>query len=213
MIQKKNNSVFTTIGASNHSEKIREKDDYYATEPLATELLLEKETFTKTVLEPCVGGGHIAEVLKNNGYNVICSDIVDRGYPNTETINFLVYPKKELNIDIVTNPPYKFAKEFVEKAMDLITPGHKVAMFLKLTFLEGVERYKLFQKYPIKTVYVATRRLNCAMNGDFETYSNNSALAYAWFIWEKGYSGDTIIKFINTKDLDEDQNLKRGKLL
>jgi len=24
-----------------------------------------------------------------------------------------------------------------------------------------------------------------------------SAVAYAWFIWEKGYKGDTIVKWIN----------------
>lgn len=43
----------------------------------------------------------------------------------------------------------------------------------------------------------SSSRLNCAKNGDFETYKNNSAIAYGWFIWEKGFKGDTIIKWFN----------------
>lgn len=37
------NRVYTTNGCSNHSEKERETDDYYATEPKAVPLLLEWE--------------------------------------------------------------------------------------------------------------------------------------------------------------------------
>lgn len=78
----------------------------------------------------------------------------------------------------------------------MLPEGRKVAMFLKLQFLEGKARKKLFEKYPPKTVYVSSSRLICAMNGDFERYSS-SAVAYAWFVWEKGYTGDTVIKWIN----------------
>ena len=69
-------------------------------------------------------------------------------------------------------------------------------MFLKLTFLEGQARKQFFLENPPKTVYVSSSRLNCAKQGDFVTYTS-SAIAYAWFIWEKGYQGDTIIKWIN----------------
>lgn len=46
-------------------------------------------------------------------------------------------------------------------------------------------------------MYVFSSRVNCAMNGDFKKYNHNSAVAYAWFVWEKGYKGDTILKWIN----------------
>ena len=42
--------------------------------------------------------------------------------------------------DILTNPPYKYAKEFIEHAMTIIPDGRKVFMFLKLQFLEGKAR-------------------------------------------------------------------------
>ena len=82
-------NVFRQLGSTNHSDTERQKEDFYATEPLATVLLCEKEKFSPTVWEPCVGMGHIAEVLKQQGYEVVCSDIVDRGYPKTQIMDFL----------------------------------------------------------------------------------------------------------------------------
>ena len=79
--------------------------------------------------------------------------------------------------------------------MDSIEAGHKVAMFLKLTFLEGQKRKKLFSKYPPRYVYVFSKRVNCAKNGEFEKYGNN-AVAYAWFVWEKGFCGEPVIRWI-----------------
>jgi len=98
--------------------------------------------------------------------------------------------------DIVTNPPYKYAKEFAKHAIESVTDGHKVAMFLRLQFLEGKSRRALFDKYPPKTVYVASGRISCAMGGDFKN-CNGGAQAYAWFIWEKGYTGSTTVKWFN----------------
>ena len=82
-------NVFRQLGSTNHSDTDREDNDFYATEPLATVLLCEKEKFTQTVWEPCVGKGHIATVLSQQGYNVVCTDIIDRGYPKTEIRDFL----------------------------------------------------------------------------------------------------------------------------
>ena len=118
-----------------------------------------------------------------------------------EQLDFLKATKADLDRprDIITNPPYKYAKEFVEKALDLVDEGGKVAMFLKLTFLEGKARKELFLKHPPKVVYVSSSRLQCAKNGNFEEYGKGvgTAIAYAWYVWEKGYSGDTVIRWFN----------------
>lgn len=34
------------------------------------------------------------------------------------------------------------------------------------------------------------------MNGDFANV-HGSATAYGWFVWQKGFQGDTIIKWFN----------------
>lgn len=84
-----NKSVYTTLGASSHTEKERQKEDYYATDPKAVYRLLEVESFNKNIWECAVGGGHIAQVLIDSGYSVKASDIIDRGFPDTEIIDFL----------------------------------------------------------------------------------------------------------------------------
>ena len=171
-----------------------ESNDYYATEPKAVELLLEQETFSECVWEPACGEGHISEVLKAHGYHVYSTDLIDRGY-GAGGVDFLTQdPSRTFDGDIITNPPYRYAKEFVDKALDLVEPGHKVAMFLKLTFLEGKGRRALFRETPPKTVYVSSARLQCGKNGCFD---GTSMVAYCWIIWEKGYTGATQIKWIN----------------
>lgn len=82
------------------------------------------------------------------------------------------------------------------QALKVIPDGRKVCMFLKLTFLEGKDRKEMFKKYPPKTVYVSSSRIKCALGGDFDSIGS-SASAYAWFVWQKGYKGDTVIKWIN----------------
>lgn len=188
------NSIYKTLGASNHTDKKREVNDYYATEPKAVELLLKEEIFSKNVWECACGQGHLSEVLKANGYDVLSSDIIDRDYEGTKTLDFFAATYNE--IDIITNPPYRYAKEFVEHALAISRAGTKIAMFLKLQFLEGKARKALFKKYPPKRIYVASSRLLCAKNGEFEKNSS-SAVAYAWFVWEKGYIGETVVKWIN----------------
>ena len=84
--------------------------------------------------------------LVRHGYDVVSRDLVDRGYG--EVKDFLFMNNEQWDGDIITNPPYAFAQEFVEQALKMIQPGRKVAMFLKLTFLEGKKRAELFKSTP-----------------------------------------------------------------
>ena len=187
-------SIFKALGASSHADHERQSDDYYATEPKATEWLCRLEQFEGRILEPSCGEGHMSEVLKKAGYEVVSRDLVNRGYG--EVADFLAIDNQVWDGNIVTNPPYKYAQQFVEKALSIIPEGKKVAMFLKLTFLEGKARRELFRSSPPIRVWVSSSRLKCAMNGDFEAYGS-SAVAYAWFVWEKGYKGETTVKWFN----------------
>lgn len=188
-------SMFKTLGASNHATHDRQAEDYYATEPKATEWLCKLESFKGPILEPSCGEGHMAKVLMAHGYEVVARDLVDRGF-GTAGMDFLAIDNTALQGDIITNPPYKFALEFVRKALAIIPNGHKVAMFLKIQFLEGKARRKLFDSTPPKTVWVSSSRLKCAMNGDFDAVGS-SASCYAWFVWEKGYQGNTVVRWFN----------------
>jgi len=60
-------NVFVTLGASNHTESERESNDYYATDPIAAEHLLNLETFSHNIWEPACGGGISQKFSKNTG--------------------------------------------------------------------------------------------------------------------------------------------------
>lgn len=191
-------SIYATHGASNHSESERADLDYYATDPDAVEKLLEHEDFCHYILEPACGGGHISEVLLKHGFDVISTDIVNRGYTEQAfSQDFLAVGGVPRNSrDIITNPPYAMAKEFVEHALDISQESVKVAMFLKLTFLEGAKRKELFDKYPPKRIYVFRSRIDCWKNG-IKPQKPSKAVCYAWFVWEKGFKGKTVVKWID----------------
>lgn len=189
-------SVYVMNGDSSHSQTDRAQYDYYATDPQAVKELLQKESFFEDILEPACGGGHISQVLKCKGYNVISADIVQRNYSGQDYTADFLRDNLKWHGDIITNPPYMYAAEFVEHALDVIDDGHKVAMFLKLTFLEGEKRRTLFEQNPPRKIYVFTKRINCALNGDEKFFNMSSAVCYAWFIWEKGNKNKPIIDWI-----------------
>ena len=72
--------VFVTLGASNHTTNTRAEHDYYATDPRAIELLLDEEKFSNRIWECACGEGHISKVLEQKGYDVLSTDLIDRGY-------------------------------------------------------------------------------------------------------------------------------------
>lgn len=192
-------TTFATLGASNHSEHDREEHDFYSTDPVALEMFLkvylerDKNTLSNEIWECACGQGHLSEVLKKYGYDVRSTDLIDRGY-GIGGVDFLQYNKK-INFDILTNPPYRYAQEFVEHALNIQSYGCRTIMFLKIQFLEGQKRSKLFDKFPPKYVYVNSKRQTCYLNGDMSK-KMSSATCYCWFVWEKGYKGDSIIKKI-----------------
>ena len=136
------NSIFVTLGASNHTNKERSKHDYYATDPKAAKLLLKEETFNQNIWECACGEKHLSKIFEEHGFNVRNSDIVNRC--DNEVFDFLSDYNMKWDGDIITNPPYKYALEFTQKALDIIYEGNKVAMFLKLSFLEGKKRKEFF---------------------------------------------------------------------
>lgn len=186
-------SIYTPLGANNHSDSIRETNDYYATDPIAINCLLEAGANLSHYLWECAcGEGHLSKRLEEFGYDVKSTDLIYRGY-GEGGVDFLQVTEC-FEGDIITNPPYKYATEFIFKALDLIPEGRKVFMFLKLQFLESKSRKALFDTEQLKTVYVSRSRIECGKNGEF---INSSAVAYAWYEFEKGYKGNPTIKWIN----------------
>ncbi|WP_018669287.1 hypothetical protein [Bacteroides gallinarum] len=171
-------TIYTTIGASNHSDTIREEHDFYATFPESIDRLFEVETFSNTIWEPACGMGHLSERMIKLGKTVYSTDLINRGY-GTGGIDFLK-ATENTHGDIITNPPYKIALESIKKALEISEEGTRIAMFLKLTFLEGKGRKPFFQANPPLKIHVFSSRAVVAKGGDFTAVQiNGNAIAYA----------------------------------
>lgn len=185
--------IFAQTGISQTA--IREENDYYATHPKAMHDLLKYESFNKNIWEPACGEGNLSEVLKEYGYNVFSTDLINRSdYPD-QVLDFLE-SSISFDGDIITNPPFKYTNEFILKALESIPAGNKVAMFLKLNYLSGKRRYReIYSQQPPYRVYVFSGRTACSKNNTPEGFKGG-AMDYAWFIWEKGKQGPTDLRWI-----------------
>ena len=169
----------------------RPPEDYYITPDSAIEALLDHETFHGSIWDNSCGSGAISEVLKKKGYSdVLSSDLMDRGY-GIVNHDFLTSPHKADNICM--NPPFRYAKEFVELSLQKTT--RKVAMLGKIQFLEGINRTSLFDVKKLETVYVFRRRVNFYRNGVRGNLST-STLCFAWYVWNHEYYGKPSIDWI-----------------
>ena len=180
------------LGVNPNAE--REKNDFYATNPHALEIVMPmfKDILHNNVWECACGQGHLSNVLKNNGYNVKSSDLIDRGYG--EVVNFLQCNER-FDGDILTNPPFKLAEQFVKKSFELINDGNYAIFFLKVQFLESKTRKELFKNYPLKYLIVNSERQQCAKDADFK-HLKATTQCYCWYVFQKGYTGEPIIKWI-----------------
>lgn len=171
----------------------RHSDDFYATPYESTRAFLDEFKLSGSIYEPCAGGGHIIKILEEYYPNnpIFASDLVDRTYRKVcnldikSGVDFLNTDYDRKFDNVVTNPPYKLAKECVEKALDIV--NDKVIMFLKIQFLESESRKEFLQNSPLKYVYVFSKRQSPMLDG-LELNPNTgkkwqSAMMFAWFVW------------------------------
>lgn len=183
----------------NKSDKNRSTNDFYPTPPLATYVLVSTvgKEMPKKILEPCAGRGHISIELIRNGFEVTSCDL--NHYENClvpvkSGIDALELPFQGAGIGIVTNPPYfknlphKMAEKFVNE-YDF------VAFFVRLTYLEGKRRKKIFTDHPPSDIIFLSDRINfgpTATNQSEPVEMNEQIggmIAYAWVIWNQKKSG------------------------
>lgn len=188
-------------GTSTTRERI--VDDYYATPQEATEVLLDKFNLIdcESFYEPACGEGHISKVIEKHypDIELHSTDLVDRGY-GVGGVDFLKLDSYIKKVDcIITNPPFKLAKEFILKALTL--SNKYVIMFAKIQLLEGIGRKELFDNHPPKYIYVFRNRINPLRNGnplDEKGKPWASTMCFAWFIWEVGFKGEPTIRWLQT---------------
>ena len=162
--------------------------DLYETPEVATLALLKVENLPKRIWEPAAGRGRIARVLSAAGHQVIQHDLIDYGVPDIETgRDFLLTRGAPAGCTcILTNPPFKIANKFVAHALNL---APTVIMLLRLAFLESRRRTGILEGRGLHRIHVFRLRLPMMHRDQWKGRKANSGMAFAWFRWDRGYTG------------------------
>ena len=180
--------------------------DLYETPPCATRALLhlEEALMPRRIWEPACGRGAISRVLEDEGFEVQSSDLVDYEYPGAVSgLDFLsvdkTHPIANAIDGIVTNPPYYLAGRsapFVARATEIAS---YVALLLRLPFLEGAGTERLKLTSGVARVFVSSRRLPMMHRDGWDGPKASSAMAFAWFVWDKRHRGQTQLAHFDWK--------------
>lgn len=168
----------------------RVQNDYYIDPPFCSRLLFNSVKFIGSIHDPACGSGNIVRMARQAGYEATGSDVIDRGFPGTEIIDFTKDIRLRLNI--VTNPPYNRCEDFFFHAHGVCLS--KTALLTRLAFLESQSRYKsIFKPYPPACVLVFSTRPSMPPPGVAE---GGGKTAYCWIVWDKSYSGPTTLSWL-----------------
>lgn len=176
--------------STNNASKKRKESDFYETPYSMTKQFLNHQSFYGKILEPACGNGAIVKVLQSEGYDVEYFD---------KEVDFLKYNGTIDNI--VTNPPFSLAHEFILHAKKIAT--EKIAMLLPLSYLHGKRRYDEIYSdrlFPLSKVLVYTRYPLLGKplreDGKYET----GMMVYAWFVFDTEHIGDPTIDWIDNNE-------------
>jgi hypothetical protein len=193
------------------SDPERRENDLYETPPIATYVLHKYGNLPKNIIEPCAGRGSISVELQRCGYNVKSYDL--NAYPNTlcsiqTNQDVLELPQQEGYNGFITNPPY-FKNLPLKIAQKGIDEYQYTALFVRLTYLEGINRRKLFEKTPPTQILFISDRVKFKPNLTSEPIEKDDQIggmiAYMWVIFDKKAQHDnTKIKWVNlSEEYDE----------
>lgn len=187
-MQNKSNAVMAT-----RIEPADSLDDF-PTQPWATRALIEHvllpfgfDPKIQRVWEPACNRGHMVKPLKEYFGSIVYSDIHDYGemfFTPWFIDNFLTCePPEGAEIDwVITNPPFRLAKEFLLRSQALGIPNY--AMIVRTAYLEGGDRYRqIFQFNPPTIVAQFVERV--PMVKGRLTKKGSTATAYCWLVWCK----------------------------
>lgn len=173
----------------------REDDDFYPTPDWVTECLLDHVMLRGPVWEPCCGSGAMARVVAARGYDVVATDIADRGFGEAG-IDFhaqRAFPSRCRAM--LTNPPYgdgsakrtvpaasRFLRRFVRHALDLtVRANGQLGLLVRFQWIAGKQAAELISSGPLDTVLVITRRIIWFDRGED---TNQSQHHHCWLFFD-----------------------------
>jgi hypothetical protein len=167
---------------SQRTEPLDSLDDF-PTPPWAARALCEHviavDKNHDSLWEPACNRGYLLRGLKDYFSSSYASDISN--YTGNNRCDFLA-PNILVPISdwIITNPPFRLAEKFAERAIGLTFNG--VALLVRTQFLESKGRYhELFSKHPPYLIAQFVERVPM-VRGRCDPKAS-TATAYCWVVW------------------------------
>jgi hypothetical protein len=184
---------------SSHHHADRGLDPYFSPPEATASLLgIEAGHLPERIWEPAAGDGAIVRPLQEAGFTVIASDIADYGLVGCSVgINYLEAPPLGDVEAIVTNPPFKLALRFAEKALSEVP---YLALLLRTNFLESTARLKFFCRHPPARIWISSRRLPMMHRHGWQGPRAPSNTCHAWFVWDERSKQKSVMHWFDWKD-------------
>lgn len=179
-----------------------DKFDFYETPTWATDKAIKRMlndniiSKDETIYECCSGAGAIVNILKDNGFkNIKASDIQDAPYIVGRKGIDVYRIKSNLFDTIITNPPYNLMTKENMLNEFLRIAKHKVILLLNIFYLSSKERKEMLENSHLKIVYIHSERVTMFPYGKEKPKSSGTKM-YAWYVWDKQYDGEPIIRWL-----------------
>jgi hypothetical protein len=179
----------------------RDPDDWYVEPSECSAALFAMETFCGEVWDPACGLGRIVDEAIRAGHRAVGTDIVCRSQHCGSTVDFLSTSPDGRFVNIVSNPPFKIAEDFVRHALTMVMSGGKVAMILPIVWLAGFSKKRYWlPTSPLRRVYPISPRPSMPPGAVIEAgiRPGNGEKDYAWFVWQNGHPGSADVVFMDT---------------
>lgn len=180
----------------------RDTLDFYVEPEECSIALFAEHKFQGPIWDPACGLGRITDAARLAGYKTISTDIKKRSPKCDDTLDFLSNKAQFIFTDIVSNPPFSLAEEFVKKSLSVVPRHGQVAMILPIVWIAGFSRKRNWlPASPLKKVLPISPRPSMPPGAVILAgeRAGNGTKDYAWFVWQRGYSGNCEVGFLNTR--------------
>src|SRR5262249_45335761 len=170
----------------------RDEDDFYVEPAWCSERLFAVETFTGLIWDPAAGSGTILRAARAAGLSNFASDIAEHGCGLRQ--DFLTATAPAPAFLVVTNPPFRVARAFVERALTL--GARKTAVIFPTARLNAA---RWLEPLPLAKIYLLTPRPSMPP-GEVIAHGERPGggrMDFAWLVFNRGHSGPPELRWLH----------------